>query len=43
MMDSMKKKTSMVIPCVELVARTTPQMNSGFAATYVRGGSMASV
>ena len=33
----------MGIPCVVLAERTMLQMNSGYAATYVRNGSMGSV
>lgn len=33
----------MVTPCVEHVGKTMHQMNFGFAVTYVRDGSMASV
>ena len=29
-------------PCAVLVERTTLQMSSGYAVTYVRNGSMAS-
>lgn len=38
-----KTKMSMGRPCVARVGRITLQMNSGYAATYVRSGSTASV
>ncbi|KAG6424144.1 hypothetical protein SASPL_114557 [Salvia splendens] len=43
MRDWMKRrKTSMGKLCAEHVVRIMPQMNSGFAVTYVRDGSMVS-
>lgn len=33
----------MARPCVELAGRTMHRMNFGYAVTYARSGSMASV
>ena len=38
-----EKKMSMKIPYVESVVKTMAPMNSGFAVTFVRDGSMANV
>lgn len=41
--EKMRMKKSMEILCVVHVGTTMPMMNSGFAVTFVRDGSMASV
>jgi len=38
-----RMKTSTTKHCVEAVVEITTRMSFGFAATYVRGGSMGSV
>ena len=43
MKDMKRKRMSTVKPSAEAAAEITMQMNFGLAATYARGGSMASV